>query len=65
MRPSRGSREPFEEASGADRRERSARPEGHQPGYGRSGALRQKMQQAGVADRPDFYFLEEVEHRQE
>ncbi len=33
--------------------------------YGRSDELRQKMQQAGVSDRPDFYFLEEVEHRQE
>ena len=29
--------------------------------YGQTDELRQKMQQAGVDDRPDFYFLEEVE----
>ena len=29
--------------------------------FGRSEELREKMQQAGVADRPDFYFLEKVE----
>ena len=32
--------------------------------FGRSDELRQKMQQAGVADRPDFYFLEEIERLQ-
>lgn len=29
--------------------------------FGQSEDLREKMQQAGVADRPDFYFLEEIE----
>lgn len=29
--------------------------------YGQTEELREKMQEAGVADRPDFYFLEEVE----
>jgi hypothetical protein len=29
--------------------------------YGQTDELREKMQRAGVADRPDFYFLEEVE----
>ncbi len=33
--------------------------------FGQSEELRQKMQQAGIADKPDFYFLDEVEHRQE
>ena len=32
--------------------------------FGQSDELRQKMQQAGVADRPDFYFLEEIERLQ-
>jgi hypothetical protein len=30
--------------------------------YTQSEELRGKMQQAGVADQPDIYFLEEVEH---
>lgn len=29
--------------------------------FGRSEELREKMQEAGVADQPDFYFLEEIE----
>lgn len=29
--------------------------------HGQSDELRRKMQEAGVIDRPDFYFLEEVE----
>ncbi len=29
--------------------------------FGQPDELREKMQQACVADRPDFYFLEEVE----
>jgi hypothetical protein len=29
--------------------------------YGQTDELREKMQRAGVADRPDFYFLQEVE----
>lgn len=32
--------------------------------FGQSDELRQKMQRAGVADRPDFYFLEEIERLQ-
>ena len=32
--------------------------------YGQSEELREKMQQAGIADRPDFYFLEEIERLQ-
>ena len=30
--------------------------------FAQSEDLRQAMQQAGVADQPDIYFLEEVEH---
>ncbi len=30
--------------------------------FAQSDDLREKMQQAGVADQPDIYFLEEVEH---
>lgn len=33
--------------------------------YGQSEELREKMQEAGVAERPDFYLLEEVEQRRE